>query len=63
MEAKEKIVVIDVRSNSAYVDSHIPGTINIPARLCENKKLPPLGQVVVYGNGLNPGPAEQAVPS
>lgn len=46
------ITVIDVRSPSAYAAEHIPGAINIPADVCPLKKVPPLGQVVVYGDGL-----------
>ncbi|MCX8109029.1 MAG: rhodanese-like domain-containing protein [Verrucomicrobiae bacterium] len=47
-----KITVVDVRNNSAYQKSHIPGAINIPAPLCPLKELPPLGHVVVYDDGL-----------
>ncbi|MGA2558008.1 MAG: rhodanese-like domain-containing protein [Verrucomicrobiota bacterium] len=47
-----KITVIDVRSPELYSQAHIPGAINIPASLCPLKNLPPLGQVVVYGEGL-----------
>jgi rhodanese-related sulfurtransferase len=47
-----KITVIDVRSPELYSQAHIPGAINIPASLCPLKKLPPLGKVVVYGDGL-----------
>lgn len=47
-----KITVVDVRSPELYSQAHIPGAINIPASLCPLKTLPPLGQVVVYGDGL-----------
>ena len=47
-----KITFIDVRSPELYSQAHIPGAINIPASLCPLKKLPPLGRVVVYGDGL-----------
>ncbi len=30
MDAGEKVVVIDLRGNSAYNNYHIPGAINIP---------------------------------
>lgn len=46
------VTVIDVRSTDLYGQAHIPGAINIPAALCEAKKLPPLGRVVVYDGGL-----------
>lgn len=60
MERGEKTTVIDVRHNSSYKKGHIPGAINIPARLCPMKKLPELGRVVVYGDGLDQGPAIEA---
>jgi rhodanese-related sulfurtransferase len=47
-----KITVIDIRSPSAYGEEHIPGAINIPAALCPRKILPPIGKVVVYGDGI-----------
>ena len=47
-----KSTFIDVRSPELYSQAHIPGAINIPASLCPLKNLPPLGQVVVYGDGL-----------
>ncbi len=59
-----KITVIDVRSPAAYRQEHIPGAINIPATLCPRKTLPPLGSVVVYGDGLlgdDFGPAAAAL--
>ena len=47
-----KLTVIDVRGPELYSQAHIPGAINIPASLCPLKNLPPLGSVVVYGDGL-----------
>ena len=47
-----KLVVIDIRTPIQYSREHIAGAINIPASLCENKNLPPMGKVVVYGDGL-----------
>ncbi len=55
-----KITVIDTRSPLAFGQEHIPGAINIPASLCPHKNLPPLGQVVVYGDGLGSGAVEAA---
>jgi rhodanese-related sulfurtransferase len=46
------ITLIDVRSPSAYAEEHIPGAINIPAPVCALKQLPPLGRVIVCGDGL-----------
>jgi rhodanese-related sulfurtransferase len=47
-----KITVVDIRSPLAFAREHIPGAINIPAALCGRKNLPPLGPVVVCGDGL-----------
>ncbi|WP_028313237.1 rhodanese-like domain-containing protein [Desulfatibacillum aliphaticivorans] len=44
--------VVDVRPSFHYSKSHIPGAINIPASVCQEKNLPPLGQVVIYGDGI-----------
>ena len=48
----EELTLIDVRSTFDYTEAHMPGAINIPARLCELKQLPPIGRVVVYGDGV-----------
>jgi rhodanese-related sulfurtransferase len=48
----ERLTIIDVRSPTFYARGHIPGAINVPASLCSQKKLPPLGKVVVYDDGL-----------
>jgi rhodanese-related sulfurtransferase len=55
-----KITVIDIRRSSSFRQEHIPGAINIPAPLCPSKNLPPLGQVVVYGDGLGGDAVEAA---
>jgi len=55
-----KITVIDIRSPLNFRQEHIPGAINIPASLCPHKNLPPLGQVVVYGDGLDGDAVETA---
>ena len=52
LDRGDKITVIDVRSNALYAKGHIPGAINIPASLISAKRLPALGEVVVYGEGL-----------
>jgi rhodanese-related sulfurtransferase len=46
--------IIDLRPNTFFLTEHIPGAINIPSALCPVKNLPPLGKVVVYGDGLGP---------
>lgn len=52
LAAGEKITVIDVRSAEFYQREHIPQAINVPAALCRERQLPPLGRVVVYDQGL-----------
>ncbi|MGA2658093.1 MAG: rhodanese-like domain-containing protein [Verrucomicrobiota bacterium] len=52
LAAGAKVVLIDVRIPTAFAQGHLPGAINIPASLCSQKRLPPLGRVVVYDDGL-----------
>ncbi len=47
-----KLTVIDSRSQADYVAGHIPGAINIPSGIMKLKRLPALGNVVVYGDGI-----------
>ncbi len=63
VDRNEEVTIIDVRNSIAYNASHIPGAINIPAHLCSVKRLPPIGQVVVYGDDLTIGLTQQAVNS
>jgi rhodanese-related sulfurtransferase len=41
-----------MRPPTSFAQEHLPGAINIPASLCSQKRLPPLGRMVVYGDGL-----------
>ena len=52
LAAGAKITVVDVRGPALFAQAHIPGAINIPAEVCARKNLPPLGRVVVCGDGL-----------
>jgi rhodanese-related sulfurtransferase len=52
LERGDKITVIDVRSTTVFQRDHIPGAINVPATLVPEKRLPRLGRVVVYDDGL-----------
>ncbi len=56
----EPLTVVDIRSTLAFRNGHIPGAINVPAALIPLKKLPPLGKVVVCGEGLGRDAAEAA---
>ena len=53
-----KALLIDVRTPEAFAQGHLPGAINIPASLCPQKRLPPLGPVVVYSDGLGRGSSD-----
>jgi rhodanese-related sulfurtransferase len=55
-----KLTIIDVRSTHQYTEGHIPGAINIPAAVIGKKRLPPLGEVVVYGDGVRNDVTEKA---
>jgi rhodanese-related sulfurtransferase len=63
LDGGQKITIIDIRPNAMYQKSHIQNAINIPASIIERKKLPPLGRVVVYGEGIDIALLEQAVAS
>lgn len=52
LKAGDQMTLIDVRSTRQFEEGHIPGAINIPASLCAQKHLPPLGKVIVYDAGL-----------
>jgi len=52
MEQKAELTVVDIRPRSAFSRGHIPGAINVPARVVARKNLPPLGRVVVCGDGM-----------
>lgn len=58
--AGQTLTLIDVRSTSVFQQGHIPGALNIPAALLSEKRLPPLGRVVVYDEGLGQISAKRA---
>jgi len=55
------ITIIDVRLNALYQQGHIHNAINIPASIIEHKKLPMLGDVVVYGDGIDDEGVDEAI--
>ncbi len=57
---RASVTFIDVRDSTSFREAHIPGAINVPAAVCPTKGLPPLGRVVVYGDGLDIAEAMQA---
>lgn len=49
LDAKEAVVLIDVRTPSEHADGHIPGSILMPLNTLEGvTKLPEGGRVVIY---------------
>ncbi len=56
-----RVTIIDVRNNRDYSSGHIPNAINIPARIIGMKRLPPLGKVIVYGDGIDKEQTIEAV--
>lgn len=61
LEHKDRFTLIDIRRGVYFEQGHIPGAINIPVRLCRDIQLPPLGDVIVYGDGFDRQPARDAV--
>ncbi|HSH09482.1 MAG TPA: rhodanese-like domain-containing protein [Oceanipulchritudo sp.] len=53
--------IIDVRRSHEYEKSHIPNAISIPLSLLEGRRFPPVGEVVVYGDGLGRTDMEEAM--
>jgi rhodanese-related sulfurtransferase len=63
LQAGEKITFIDVRSTDFFQKGHLPGAINVPAAILEEKRLPRLGVVVIYDEGLGGDAAAKALPA
>jgi len=60
LQAGEPIAFIDIRSTEFYQKGRIEGAINIPAAVVADKRLPRLGTVIVYDDGLG-GKSSEAV--
>jgi rhodanese-related sulfurtransferase len=52
MNSGESLTLIDVRPTLDFAQGHIPGAINIPANALASRRLPPLGEAVIYSEGL-----------
>lgn len=52
LEQGSSVTMIDIRNSDIYREGHIPGAISIPAAIISKKQLPPVGSVVVYGDGI-----------
>ncbi len=61
IDLQEELTIIDIRNRYAYTECHIPGAINIPAGIIDKKHLPPVGRVIVCGDGINKGETLEAV--
>lgn len=61
LQAGEKITFVDVRSTDFYQKGHLPGAINVPVAILAEKRLPRLGTVVVYDDGLGGDAAVNAL--
>ncbi len=57
----ETVTIVDVRGRNEFTSGHIPNAINIPAQVVKYKKLPPMGKIVVCGDGINTADAVEAV--
>lgn len=62
LNAGEKLVFVDLRSTDFFQKGHLPGAINVPFAILADKRLPKLGKVVVYDDGLGGDQAEAARP-
>lgn len=56
----QRVTLIDIRPNVQFANGHIPGAMNIPAKLATRKRLPALGTVIVYGDGYHTPVTQQA---
>ena len=61
LDQGDKLTIIDVRKPGLYSQGHIQGAINIPASIIAKKRLPPIGTVVVCGDGVRDDIALEAV--
>lgn len=61
IQSGDNITIVDVRFNELYQKGHIPGAINIPAAICDQKRIPKAQFIVVYDDGLFESSALEAV--
>lgn len=52
MERGEIVHLVDIRTAALFQEGHIPGAMNLPLAGIERRRMPALGRVVVYGDGL-----------
>ncbi|MGC8743841.1 MAG: rhodanese-like domain-containing protein [Verrucomicrobiia bacterium] len=61
IDAGEDVTIVDVRPTDLYQKGHIPGAINIPLAICDQKRLPGAKLVVVYDEGLHENKSAAAI--
>lgn len=61
LDRGEEVTLLDIRSRALYTEGHIPGAISIPSSMITEMRLPPIGAVVVYGDGIRSDLALEAV--
>ncbi len=49
----EALAIIDIRGRSDFAAGHIPNAMNIHAPVIKYKQLPPMGKVIVCGDGIS----------
>jgi len=61
VKSGQPVTIVDLRSTDDYQRGHITGAINIPHRIIAEKRLPPLGKIVAYCDGLGSTYAAECV--
>ncbi|MCB1739339.1 MAG: hypothetical protein KDK91_03155 [Gammaproteobacteria bacterium] len=61
IEAGTAGTIVDIRPTRDFDLSRIPGAINVPAAVVADRRFPPLGRVVIYGDALQPQQSEAAL--
>jgi rhodanese-related sulfurtransferase len=61
LDRGEKVTIVDIRSLNLYTENHIRDAINISAGIIARKPLPPIGRVIVYGDGIRKDITSRAV--
>ncbi len=57
----ESLTLMDVRATAFFQRGHIPGAINVPFEIIDQKPLPKIGKVIVYDGGLGEAYATRAL--
>jgi rhodanese-related sulfurtransferase len=60
LEAGARLTLLDIRTEREFAEGHLPGALHVPLRSIARRELPPLGDVVAYGDGLGRNSGEEA---